>query len=393
MLSNTTPQMDQSQTVKDSELHILSSGWSASISMREEILLITHKWPQIVLFCIVGCLLGYIISQLWPARYQATTDIYVGLNIFEVQSDQPVSEYAGQQFKDFIDYKNWQMMNLSGFIFMDQVLDDTLVHLRALDSHWVNVNRIQLRDMLRAYWRSAGKWRLVAQNQVPLHAIQAAFTWQTTILQYTQEAILASRSLQDLLPQRQENATALTQLTTSNVSLLQVKSTLQEQTKKIQQLPQNQTLNQLDRWLVWQTIVQADLGPTWLPLIEAFPELTEPASSYVDWLEKAAQALDGQLQVIQHQIADLETEKKQLETQYSQALIKSRGLSANLEIQAIHNPTVQELQLCSSEITNCDLLDNGRFISTLRPAGLFILVGGFLGLLGWLSFWIIRLAR
>ena len=356
-------------------------------SMREEILRITHQWPQIILFCIAGCLLGWIIAWLRPTNYRAAIDMYVGLSIYQVESDRPVAEYVGQEFKDFIDYKNWQMTNLNGLVLMDQTLNNTLAHLRSQDSYWNQVSTEQLRTMLDVHWRSAGKWRLEAESNDPLQASQAVFAWQTTILEQVDQAIEASRSLQELSLKRQANAVALTKLITSQAVLARVKQSFEEQLAKIQSLPQNLPVEELDRWLVWQTVTQAELGPTWLPLADSFPGTSQPASSYVKWLEKAIQASEQEIQIIQDQIASLEAQNNQITSQYTQALEESMGLSANLEIRAIENKTLQEQQLCSQALANCN------YLASLHSTSSLMLVGGGLGLLGWCLVWSIRISQ
>jgi hypothetical protein len=88
-------------------------------SFRDEILLITHRWPIILLFCLVGSLVGWIISFCSPSPHRATKELYVGLNVYRATEDRNAAEHAGIQFSNPNDYKNWQMANLNSLIFMD----------------------------------------------------------------------------------------------------------------------------------------------------------------------------------------------------------------------------------------------------------------------------------
>jgi hypothetical protein len=74
--------------------------------LREEIYRAAHRWPLIVLFILVGSLIGWGIAYLLPAPYQASEEITS--NAYRAPEDRYVAEYAGQNSHPD-DYKHWQM--------------------------------------------------------------------------------------------------------------------------------------------------------------------------------------------------------------------------------------------------------------------------------------------
>ena len=359
--------------------------------LRAEIRQITHQWPQILVFCLVGCLLGWGISWLWPSEIRAVRELYVGLSINGLQTGRQTGEVAGLEFNDFVDYKNWQMDNLNSLIFTDAVLTNTLNQLKNLDPYWNQVKPAQLSLMLSAFWRSAGKWRLVAHSSTPQHASQAVTAWQQSILIEVDEGITASRLAQELDIQRQAYASSLAQTLERQTALNQIHKELDGRLQKIRQLPQDRPLDETSRWLIWQTAAvffttpeysrapensrppQAGLGPAWLPLLDSFPSISDPASKYTAWLCQYLAAIDQEISLLQSQAGEMEAQNQELNRQYRQALDKSLGISANLVVQPIAN------------------LESEPSVNAVRPASLLMLVGGALGLIAWCASWLFRL--
>ena len=364
---------------------------SPDFSLRAEIRQIAHQWPQILVFCLVGCLLGWGSSWLWPTEVRAVRELYVGLSINGLQTGRQTGEVAGLEFNDFVDYKNWQMDNLNSLIFTDAVLTNTLNQLKNLDPYWNQVKPAQLSLMLSAFWRSAGKWRLVAHSSTPQHASQAVTAWQQSILIEVDEGITASRLAQELDIQRQAYASSLALTLERQTALNQIHKELDGRLQKIRQLPQDRPLDETSRWLIWQTAAvffttpeysrapensrppQAGLGPAWLPLLDSFPSISDPASKYTAWLCQYLAAIDQEISLLQSQAGEMEAQNQELNRQYRQALDKSLGISANLVVQPIAN------------------LESEPSVNAVRPASLLMLVGGALGLIAWCASWLFRL--
>lgn len=146
--------------------------------LRDEIYKAAHRWPFIVLFILAGSLLGWGITYLLPSTYQASEEVSVELNAYRAPEDRYAAEYADTEFRNLDDYKHWQMSQLEVLVRSDAYLQETLNRLRKADSAWHAVEAPELRNMLKAYWRNAGRWRLTAENQDAGLARQAVQIWK-----------------------------------------------------------------------------------------------------------------------------------------------------------------------------------------------------------------------
>jgi hypothetical protein len=182
---------------------------STEWSLRDELFAATHRWYVIVLFCLIGSLLGWLLSWIWPSPYQASKELFVGLNISATtRSGAPIQPPA-LPVANANDYKNWQMASLNTVIFTDAVISETLARLRILDPRWNAVDQEGLAAMLRVYWRNAGKWRLAAEHADPLFASQAVTVWETVVVESVHYAVEQSQTAQQLDLQLQTATAAL----------------------------------------------------------------------------------------------------------------------------------------------------------------------------------------
>ena len=79
---------------------------------RQEILSAAHRWYWIVACFLLGALLGWLVSFIWPAPYRSTLDLYVGLNAYRASQDDYIAQAAGDQFSNLDDFKHWQQGHL-----------------------------------------------------------------------------------------------------------------------------------------------------------------------------------------------------------------------------------------------------------------------------------------
>ncbi len=335
-------------------------------SLRDEILATTHRWPVIVAFGLAGILLGLAAAFAWPAPRQATLELYVGLNVYQVAEDSSVSGVPGitdPQFRFADDYKNWQMENLNSLIYTDSLLDEVLSRLRSQDEAWLQVERAQLKEMLHGYWRNAGEWRLVAEHPDAERAAQAVTTWREVIVEQVGarvDAALESLSLDLKTRATQEiqaQATAQASVLEGHLGILK------DLRAQIQTGPTDQPLDEITRQVLWEAASQADREAGVALPLDTFPAAGAPLETYIDWLDQAVKALGQKQQELRAQIAALETEKNDLVAKYGAAAQKSLGLSANLVVGKISEEPPQ--------------------VAVARPTGAFVFIGGMLGLIAW----------
>jgi hypothetical protein len=336
-------------------------------SLRDEILSATQHWPWLALFCLLGCLAGWAVSFIWPTPHRATTELYVGLNVYRSSEDTNASQYAGIELVNANDYKNWQMASLNSLTTMDEVIQETLQRLKETDPYWQKVDPARLAKSLHVYWRNAGKWRLVAENENPRYASQAVTTWQEVVLDRVHAAVNESQRAMVLEFQLKSIAVAQSQIITGTESLKKSEADLASWTDKLAQMDENRLLDGTERWQLWRSIARNNLDASWNPLLEAFPDPAAAARDYSRWVERVTPALAETIQSQENQIEDLSAQASEVKRLFSEASQKSRGLSATLDVEKISGARTER--------------------TIVRPTGMMVLVGSIIGLIAWLIQW------
>ena len=338
------------------------------LSLRDEILQISHRWPIIFSFCLIGVLIGWGVSLFWPTTHRVSKEIYVGINPYQALTDRSASEHAGLQFNNPDDYKNWQMANLNVLIQTDWMIDETLSNLQNQDDYWKGVSREDLARMLKVNWRNAGKWRLVAESDDPSLAAQALTVWHDTVIKNIQNAVGEAQNTLVLDTQLRSLSSDQTRAISRIAEMIQLRETVDTHLKTASAWPEDYQPSQDEHWKLWYTVAQADLDPAWEPLLDAFPIDGSPASSYIAWLNQTAIVLDQDIRTLEAQSKALQVQIDETSAQYKDASNKSFGLSGNLQVEKIRRRPPEQY--------------------AVRPTGLLILVGGILGLLLWIILWL-----
>jgi hypothetical protein len=336
-------------------------------SFRDEILSATQHWPWLTLFCVLGCLLGWATSYIWPTPQRATTELYVGLNVYRSSEDANASEYAGIELVNANDYKNWQMASLNSLTTMDEVIQETLHRLRESDPYWQKVDPSQLAKAMHVYWRNAGKWRLVVENEESQHASQAVSIWQDVVLEQVHAAVSESQLAMVLEFQLKSITDAQSQIISGTQTLRQAQVDLADWSKNLAQKDQESPLVSTERWRLWSTIAQNNLDSSWTPLVEAFPPPQAPTRDYLGWVKELIPAIEKTIQFRENQQKDLSTQATVIKSQFAEASQKSRGLSATLDVEKISSARIEK--------------------TIVRPTGTLVLVGSLIGLVAWLIQW------
>lgn len=343
-----------------SENHTPSSRyWSLS----EELYRFTHQWPFVLLAILLGGLLGWLSQFLWPSYYRATAEIYVALNPYRAYSDTTFLALARPKYSNIDDFKNWQMSQLETVIFTDLFIDETLQNLNQQSSLWETMNADGLRTMLKAEWRSAGTWSLIANHIDPQRTAQAVQAWSEVAVTRVRLAVLAAQNTfqidqqLDAITQQRAQAgvrRAMLQGTSTRLLAWQTSAT---------NLPQNQPLEAAELWRVLAFITPvADYTPDWMALLNEQPDPSALPTDYIAWIDHAVAQINTESSLLDILIHELEGQQTELAIQYTAAFKDSLGLSPNLEIQNI--------QLITPRL--------------IRPVGTLILLGGLIGLLAWI---------
>jgi len=327
-------------------------------NLRAEILQSAHRWPIIMLFILVGSLTGVLFAYLLPTPYQAEAGLQVTYNA-DVHPRNPD------------DFKNWQMEQLDILIHSDEVLQETLLRLRAQDPSWDATSLDDLRASVHTYWRNAGEWRLVAEATTPTQTEELVKTWEQVVLLQLDQALGQARTAFSLSTRMGAISANLANLKMDDARLVQIQQALTSWKESATTDSSSQPLSALDRWLLISRVSQvSDWDPAGLALLDETPPVEAAVADYIPWIDKTLVLIAEELEVIEPQSSQLQVEYDQLYAEHALALDASRGLTAYLAAES---------------------LDQGdRPAEQVRPVGLMIFVGGLLGLLAWLMFFVAR---
>jgi hypothetical protein len=329
--------------------------------LRREILQFSHYWPITILAFLLGSLIGVGLSYLIPVPYRAEAGLSISFNL-DISPRNPD------------DYKNWFLEQLDVFIYSDPVIEKALTSLRAQDPSWEAVTLDGLRSSLHAYWRSAGKWRLVAEAPDPAQAAAMVKAWEDAVLSSATEAIAHASRMQELTNQynqvvEQEQAARM-HTQELNQSRQALQSWLTAQGQSGSQAP----LDTLQRWQLLSAAGRAiDLNPAEQGLLEQAPPSEAPAPAYNEWVAQVLASLDLSLATLNAQEADLVSQREAISRSWNEALSNSGGLSAHLTIEALPGADQPPKRLHT-------------------PAAA-ALIGGSVGVLVWILFWLARPLR
>jgi len=331
--------------------------------LRDELYNSFHQWPTLILYFIIGCLIGWGFAYVVPSSYRAVTQIYVGLNPYRVYSDTQFQALVNPRYSNVDDYKNWQMSQLESVIFLDVFVQETLFKLRKADPYWEDINKKQLRNMLRSEWRTAGKWSLVAENKDQNLAEQAVSTWTEVVMKRIPNAIQDAHNTYLLDEEIQAILEESTQIQLRQEELVSAQQALREWAQEEQDLTTGQQPEFVKRWQLLSLVTGlAQFSPDWNMLLNEQPDSHASIDAYLDWISRIMTHIDTELSTIEAQLEMLESSREGLAEQYSVVSEKSYGLSPNLVINGLDQISPEPI----------------------RPTGLLTLIGGIIGILFWI---------
>jgi hypothetical protein len=341
-------------------------------TLRDEIYNSLHRWPSMVVFFALGCILGWVFSLLLPSTYRATAQIYVGLNPYRAYSDSRWLALAKPKYSNIDDYKNWQMSELESAIYLNEILQETLEKLREDDPYWQQVEIQELRIILGAEWRSAGTWSLVAEASSPERAEQAVRAWSEIALIRVQDAVLSAQRTAMIDEELQSVIEELLQVRTRKETLKTSQDALKEWVDFVQGPAKNEPLDPIERWKVESIAAgAAQFTPGWMALLDEQPDENAPPEAYIEWIDQISTAIDNELSLLEPRSKRLNAERSLLESQYSQVSKSSLGLSPNLVIEGLQNIPPKRL----------------------KPTGNLVLIGGIIGLSSWIFLQLVIISR
>ncbi len=143
-------------------------------------------------------MIGFGFASLTPAPYQATRDLYLGIDISRVNEMAYLIPLAEHEPLNIDDYKNWQLKQSADLLRSDQVLKNTLDALKESDPIWEEYSVADLRKTIDIYWFEAGTWRLEVVMPEKDLALAAVDAWLTKGSEYISDLLRISQAGYDL---------------------------------------------------------------------------------------------------------------------------------------------------------------------------------------------------
>lgn len=336
--------------------------------LREEILKTTHRWPIILFFCLAGALIGWTFSFLWPTTFRASKEIYVAINPYRALTDKNTADYAGVQFNNPDDYKNWQMANLDALVNSNWMIAATLERLREADDFWLGIDASEFSHMSKVNWRNAGKWQLVVESSDINRSSQAVTAWHDVIIEQIQSAVSEAQNILVLDKQLQSNSALITSLTFRVGELEQIQKLLESERSFFSAQNSSYSVDEIKRESILKILSPFNSQAKLMVSLNSFPPQDSTAGEIKEWLEKNIQTIGYELQVNNNQIIFLQQKNDEIAAEYKNSSEKSFGLSGNLLVDSLNNQSSDKYPV--------------------RPQGALILIGALLGLLLWIILWL-----
>ncbi len=329
--------------------------------LRRDILQFSHYWHITVLAFLLGSLIGVGLSYFVPVPYRAEAGLSITFNL-DISPRNPD------------DFKNWFVEQLDVFIYSDPVIEKALATLRAQDASWEDVTLDELRASLHSYWRSAGKWRLVAEAPDAARAAAMVKAWEDAVLSSAADAIAHASRMQDLTSQYNHVVMLEQGTRTHTQELNQARLVLQSWLTAQEQSGSQAPLDTLQRWQLLSAAGRGiGLNAAEQSLLEQAPPTEAPASAYVAWAAQVLASLDLSLATLHAQQVDLISQREAISRRWNEALSNSGGLSAHMTITALPGADQPPKRL--------------------HTAAAAALIGGSVGVLVWVLFWLMRPLR
>lgn len=321
-------------------------------NVRNTVLDITHRWPIIILAFLLGSLIGWGISYFLPSPYQAEASVYVAFN-------------ADAFFRNPDDYKNWELGQLNALIYSDEILGETLLRLKSISSDWDQVSIEDIRQSLGAYWRNAGKWRLVAEYPTEDMASQLSETWRDVIVDTVADATDNASEMLKISTAIEINKTAEEQITLRVIKLQNIVDALSSWKESLLVEEIDEPIETLDHWHLLGIFTEiSSEDQVYRALLDKIPEPNAPIIEYVDWIDRVLRVIETEIEQLEPQAKEISLRVEQLNQEWKDRSDASNGLTAYLTVKKI-----TEEQIVSRPI---------------RTAPQLALVGGVLAVLLWL---------
>ena len=225
--------------------------------------------------------------------------------------------------------------------------------------------------MLGSDWRTAGKWSLYARNPKEKFARQAVQAWTDAALQQVEQGIQAA---QDTIATDNEIHIVLERMNEIEGRTLALKNARSSLQTNLDELGGYSSAAKISPELHYQIVARgssiAAFTAGWLETLQQQPDSGSETQDYIPWINHILALIEAELSNLEQELPLLEEKEKILAETYAEQVESSLGFSPSIEIEKINETTVSSNQ-------------SPRFL---------IFIGGFLGLLAWLLYQVVRIS-
>jgi len=343
-----------------------------SWKFRDELLISLNQWYLILAFILFGGAIGFVLSYVVPAPYQAETDIYIGIDVKRVNQLEYIIPLAEEEPLNLDDYKNWQLKQVADILTSDSVLNKTQAELRQADSESGELSLQDLRRAMDIYWYDTGTWRLEVVLPQKEQAVEVADAWLTAGYRELERLLTISKT-GDAIDQKIWSINlAVSEIKLQRAKYLAISAFCGEWITKLGELSGN---SQLDNEMFleiedWDRL-QIETASFPMDMFLDIPQENDPVDTFAQWFLEIQDSADKAVIEIESEKLILEADRDELLPEYHQYLEDSLGLSANIVLRP-----------------NTSITDVRQIYST----GQYTIGGSLLGLLAWIIFTAVRIS-
>ena len=306
----------------------------AQWTVRQKFLSLINRWYLILFVFILSAGVAWLGIHLWPPKHQASTTVYVGIEIKRVFDVSSMATYAKTEPFNIDDYKNWQLSQLESIARSEKVAQDTLSVLRAEDPYWKDISPQDFQALQRVDWRDVGTWRMTISSSDPDRAAQAVKAWSSEFVEYASSLISKAGTAFSLDGELRALNVQQVDLERELSEFERIEEGLTEFQSNISRMNEDQALDPLLRWELWGLATgPTDHTPLWTEVLDRFPEADERSAEYMAWIESFLVVLSTQKEISQETLVELEQKEEALTERFLQETQKSKGLSPSLYIE------------------------------------------------------------
>lgn len=337
-----------------------------SWKVRDELLLSLNQWYLVIAFILCGALIGFGISYLIPAPYQAVSDIYIGIDVERVNQLEYIIPLAEEEPLNLDDYKNWQLKQVADILTSNNVLNQVLANLHKKGTAYDKFSLQDLRNAVDIYWYDTGTWRMEVVLSEDERAVEVLDTWMDLGHQEISKLLEISKAGSAIDNEIWSYNLAISEIKVQRTKYQAISSSCSEWITVLEEFPGDQQIDS-DLYIEIKDWTQTQIDTASFSLDRFFDIPTDDSSvdTYIQWFNEIQSAADNAVIQLEDERMILVADRDERLPVFHKYLTDSLGLSANLVLL----PNTSETE-----------------VSQIYSTGNFTIGGSVLGLSAWIIF-------